>query len=148
MQTTEQMNVIQPELFVKYLPSDLTRYMYMFIYRDVKVSLWRHKYDMHDILNNLYYYWGEDRFVDKIVKMFKQHFSADLHRITRHFILERQRVKGYGWVQWYEMPYEPDDSYYDELFADIIAIVDEKPPYEVYGLLSGWVLMNNKILTM
>jgi len=144
---SKQVHVIQPELFVKHLPEDLTRYMYSFIYCDVKVSLWRHKYNMYDILNNLYnYYWNEDQFANKIVEMFKQHFPADLHRITHHFIHERQRVKGRGWVQWYEMPYQPDDSYYDELFADIIAIVDEKPPYEVYGLLSGWVLMNNMIL--
>jgi hypothetical protein len=43
------------------------------------------------------------------------------------------------------MPYEADDSYYNDLFNEIIEILDEKTPDEVYGLLSGWVLMNNQI---
>jgi hypothetical protein len=51
-------------------------------------------------------------------------------------------------MKWYEIPYMADDSYYDELFYDIIAIVDEKTADEVYGLLSGWVFMNNKILSL
>jgi hypothetical protein len=136
---------IQPELFVKYLPEDLVRYMYSFVYRDVKVNLWRYKYDMYDILNNLYYYWGDQWFGEKMVEAFTQHFPGDLHRILGYFKLERERIKGHGWVSWYEMPYEADDSYYNDLFNEIIEILDEKTPDEVYGLLSGWVLMNNQI---
>ena len=48
--------VIQTELFIKYLPTDLSRYTYKFIYRDVKVSFWRHKYNMRDkeLIHNRY----------------------------------------------------------------------------------------------
>lgn len=139
-------HVIQPELFIKYLPEDLVRYTYSFIYQDVKVNIWRHKYDMYDMLNVFSYYWNEYLFVENIVKMFTQHFPDDLHRITRHFTLESDKEKGRRWTYWYEMPSQPDDAYYDELFNDIIAIVNEKTPTEVYELLAGWVIIYNKIL--
>lgn len=144
--------VIQPELFIKYLPEDLVRYTYSFVYCDVKVCLWRYKYNFYDILNNLYNYWGRyhgyNFFADNIVDAFAQYFPNELHRVTCYFKLERERVKGGGWIKWYEIPYEADDLYYADLFNDIIAIIDEKSPNDVYGLLAGWVLMNNQILSI
>jgi hypothetical protein len=144
--------VIQTELFIKYLPTDLSRYTYKFIYRDVKVSFWRHKYNMHDLLNNLYDYCGNDNFPNMIIEIFTQYFPNDLHKITDDwFILEREKVSGYGWTKYYRLPYFGDyeedvvNTYYEGLFNTITAILEEKTPNELYGLLAGLVLINNKM---
>ena len=148
--------VIQTELFIKYLPTDLSRYTYKFIYRDVKVSFWRHKYNMHDLLNNLYdYCGGYEYFPDAIIEIFTQYFPNDLHKITDEwFILERERVSGHGWLKYYRLPYfwedeegqeEESNKYFEGLYNAISAILDEKTPDELYGLLAGLVLINNKM---
>ena len=145
--------VIQTELFIKYLPTDLSRYTYKFIYRDVKVSFWRHKYNMRDLLNNLYdYCGGYEYFPNKIIDIFTQYFPNDLHKITDDwFILERERIRGHGWTKYYRLPcfgdYEDDvsNTYYEGLFNAIAMILDEKTPDELYGLLAGLVLINNKM---
>jgi len=43
--------------------------------------------------------------------------------------------------------YEDDvaNTYYEGLFDKIAAILDEKTPDELYGLLAGLVLINNKM---
>ena len=80
--------VVQTELFIKYLPTDLSRYTYKFIYRDVKVSFWRNKYNMHDLLNNLYdYCGGYDYFPDTIIEIFTQYFPNDIHKIVDEWFL-------------------------------------------------------------
>ena len=147
--------VIQPELFIKYLPEDLSRYTYKFIYRDVKVSLWRHKYNMHDLLDNLYdYCGGYEYFPDAIIEMFRQYFPNDIHKIADEwFILERVRERGLGWLKYYRLPYfwedeegqeEESNKYFEGLYNAISAILDEKTPDELYGLLAGLVLIHNK----
>ena len=147
--------VIQTELFIKYLPTDLSRYTYKFIYRDVKVSLWRHKYNMHDLLNNLYdYCGGYDYFPDTIIQIFTQYFPKDIHKIVDEwFILERVRERGLGWFKYYRLPYFCEDqeaesnTYFEGLFDKIAAILNEKTPDELYGLLAGLVLINKKMET-
>lgn len=147
--------VIQTELFIKYLPTDLSRYTYKFIYRDVKVSFWRHKYKMRDLLNNLYdYCGGYEYFADKIIEIFTQYFPKDIHKIVDEwFILERVRERGLGWFKYYRLPYFWEDeeaesnTYFEGLFNAIAAILNEKTPDELYGLLSGLVLINKKMET-
>lgn len=148
--------LIQPELFIKYLPTDLSRYISSFIYRDIKVSFWRNKYNMHDLLNTLYdYCGGYEYFTDIIIEIFTQYFPNDIHKITDNwFILEREKVSGGGWLKYYRLPYFDDyeddvvNTYYQGLFNTIIAILDEKTPDELYGLLAGLVLIHNKQIAL
>jgi hypothetical protein len=108
---------------------------------------------MRDLLNNLYdYCGGYEYFPNKIIDIFTQYFPNDLHKITDDwFILERERIRGHGWTKYYRLPcfgdYEDDvsNTYYEGLFNAIAMILDEKTPDELYGLLAGLVLINNKM---
>ena len=74
-----------------------------------------------------------------------------LKRTDDWFILEREKVAGHGWTKYYRLPYfghyEEDvaNAYYEGLFNKIAAILNEKTPDELYGLLAGLVLINNKM---
>lgn len=138
---------MQTELFTNRLPVDITRYIYSFIYRDVMVSIWRDKYSMHDMLQNIYDDQGDEYFPELMIDAFEQHFPDDVPRIMCYFRLERERVKGTGrWLKTYVMPQQKDASYYEELFDTMVTIMDEKTANEIYSLMAGFVIMNNRIM--
>jgi hypothetical protein len=111
---------------------------------------------MHDLLDNLYdYCGGYDYFPDAIIEMFRQYFPNDIHKIVDEwFILERVRERGLGWFKYYRLPYfwedeegqeEESNKYFEGLYNAISAILDEKTPHELYGLLAGLVLIHNQM---
>jgi hypothetical protein len=79
-----------------------------------------------------------------MIDAFEQHFPDDVPRIMCYFRLERERVKGMGgWLKTYVMP---NALYYEELFDTMVTIMDEKTANEIYSLMAGFVMMNNRII--
>jgi len=127
------------------LPIELKRYIYGYIYPDVKTHYFIHKYGLYNIIQQFidshpYLY------ADVIYKSIEKYFPNYTQELYKYFILEYEKIGGRK-IYWHEPTEDIDNvEYKNSLINELIEIINSKPlPYS-YGLISSYMIMYNDSL--
>lgn len=127
------------------LPIELRRYIYGYIYDEVKVFYWLDKYKWDNQLDTLFQFYEESSILEKYYENIPHIPRELLHKHCYHDI-DKVVINGVRHkYTWWDFVYNDEYNLSKDIVEDIMKNINEGRIYEIYKVLAMFIHAYNSI---